>query len=257
VESFAPAAGADTFSVAPVPTRVTAPPPTTRADPPATAAPSPAPSAAPPSAASDPAGAVQSWQPQTVARLRRAVAVYATPGDRTAVGALAATTEFGNPRILPVVQLGGDWLRVQLPTRPNGSEGWIRARDAALDQVDDEVDVDLAARTLTWSRAGVVQLQVSAAVGAPASPTPVGRFFVTDVLPETPGGSYGAWVVALDAHSDAFTEFEGGDARIAIHGTDAPSSIGAGVSAGCVRLADAPLAQLAAALVAGTPVVVH
>jgi lipoprotein-anchoring transpeptidase ErfK/SrfK len=148
-------------------------------------------------------------------------------------------------------------LLVQLPTRPNGATGWIRARDAVLDRRTDHVDVDLATRTLMWTRGGVVQLVASVAIGAPASPTPPGEFFVTDVLPATAGSAYGSWVIALDAHSDAFTEFEGGDPRIAIHGTNDPSSIGNAASFGCVRVDDPALAALAGALQPGTVVVVH
>jgi lipoprotein-anchoring transpeptidase ErfK/SrfK len=163
-------------------------------------------------------------------------------------------TEFKNSRVLPVQQQGGDWLRVQLPTRPNGAEGWIRSKDATLDAVTDRVVVDLGERTLTWTRGGAVQLVATVAIGAPSSPTPTGTFFVTDVLPENPTGEYGAWVIALNAHSDAFTEFQGGDARIAIHGTDNPSSIGRAASAGCVRTEPGVLATLAQSLPAGTPV---
>jgi lipoprotein-anchoring transpeptidase ErfK/SrfK len=64
-------------------------------------------------------------------------------------------------------------------------------------------------------------------------------------------------VVALDGHSDAYATFEGGDARIAIHGTSDPSSVGQSVSNGCVRIADGPLDQLRGAVPLGTPVVVH
>ena len=152
-----------------------------------------------------------------------------------------------------MTQQGGGWLRVQLPTRPNGSQGWIRARDASLGVVDDRVVVDLASRTLIWSRGGVVQLQATVGVGGPSSPTPTGVFFVTDVLPGE-GPEYGAFIVALNGHSDVFTEFEGGDASIAIHGTNDPSSIGAAASSGCVRADPHTLAVLAASLAAGTPV---
>jgi hypothetical protein len=193
---------------------------------------------------------------QLVARIKpHVLAVYQKPGG-TASLALYNVTEFGSPRVLPVTQLGGDWLRVELPTRPNGSEGWIRASDASLATDDDLVEVHLSARSLEWWHQGVLELRTSVGIGSPASPTPTGSFFVTDVLPEQVGGGYGAWLVALDAHSDAFTEFQGGDARIAIHGTNDPGSIGAAVSSGCVRVADAPLARLAAGLPLGTPVLV-
>ena len=251
VESFAPADVPDTFDVRPIAPSVTMPPTTTvapAAAPATRASPTTQPQVA---VAEAPAGT------QLVARLVRTAGVYDQPGSTRATLAVAATTEFGTPRVLPVVQQGGDWLLVQLPTRPNGATGWIRASDAVLDTRADHVDVDLATRTLVWTRGGVVQLSAPVAIGAPASPTPPGAFFVTDVLRATPGGAYGAWLIALDAHSDAFTEFEGGDARIAIHGTNDPASIGNAASSGCVRVDDARLAVLAAALEPGTVVVVH
>jgi lipoprotein-anchoring transpeptidase ErfK/SrfK len=252
IESFAPADVPDTFEVQPVAPRITMPPTTTTLAPAKVPAARASPTTQPELAIADvPADA------QLVARLVRTAAVYDQPGGTRATRALAATTEFGTPRVLPVVQQGGDWLLVQLPTRPNGATGWIRSRDAVLDTRADRVDVDLATRTLVWTRRGVVQLVAPVAIGAPASPTPPGDMFVTDVLPATPGSEYGAWVIALDAHSDAFTEFEGGDPRIAIHGTNDPSSIGRAVSAGCVRVDDATLATLAGAFTPGTVVVVH
>jgi hypothetical protein len=183
--------------------------------------------------------------------------VYDQPGASRPTEALYSTTEFGNPRVLPITQLGGDWLRVLLPSRPNGSQGWVRMRDVTITTVGDAVDVDLSARHLVWSHAGSVRLDVTTSIGAPRSPTPTGTFFVTDILPSDPAGAYGAWVVALDGHSDAFTSFEGGDPRIAIHGTDAPSTIGAAASNGCLRVDASSLAMLAAALPLGTPVTIH
>ena len=251
IESFEPADTPDTFDIKPVAPRLVPPNITL----PASSAPTreATTSGSAPVAAPAPTTRAPAAPGQLVARLTtKTVYVYARPGDAQPVAALFSTTEFDNPRVLPVRQRGGDWLRVALPTRPNGSEGWIRARDATLDTVADKVVVDLAARTLTWTRNGEVQLHATVAIGAPASPTPTGSFFVTDVLPSS--GAYGDWVVALDAHSDTFTEFEGGDARIAIHGTNDPSSIGRAASSGCVRADAETLATLAAALPAGTPV---
>jgi len=181
-----------------------------------------------------------------------------SPGAPSAAFALPATTEFGHPRVLLTKQLRGDWVQVYLPLRPNGQLGWVRSRDVALTPIVDEVDVDLARSTLTWTRAGQVVLSVASAVGAPSTPTPRGTFFVTDVLPQSnPSGAYGAWIIALDAHSEALATFEGGDPRIAIHGTNDPSSIGHAVSNGCMRVDAGPLDALRAALLPGTPVVVH
>jgi lipoprotein-anchoring transpeptidase ErfK/SrfK len=258
VDSFEPSAAPDTFEVQPVAPRVTTAPTTTA---PTTTepvlAPRPASQQSPPTTTRAPDIVAESDDQQLVARLLRVAGVYTNPGDSRATSALASTTEFGTPVVLPVVQQGGDWLRVELPTRPNNSLGWIRARDASLNTVHDRVDVDLTAHKLAWTRDGRVMLQTTVGIGASASPTPPGDFFVTDVLPSSPGSAYGDWIVALNAHSDAYTEFEGGDARIAIHGTNDPSSIGRSVSNGCVRAPPQALASLAAGLAPGTPVIVH
>ena len=64
----------------------------------------------------------------TVARPTVDTEVFAVPGDGEPVQVLPARTEFGTPLALVVVDDGVDgWLEVQLPTRPNGSTGWIRA----------------------------------------------------------------------------------------------------------------------------------
>jgi hypothetical protein len=183
--------------------------------------------------------------------------VYPDPGLSPPSFSLTDVTDLGTPRVLLATAQTTGWVRVELPLRPNGSQGWVRASDVQLSPTYDEVDVDLGARTLTWSHDGSVAMRITVGIGAPSTPTPTGTFFVTDVLPEDPGGSYGAWLIALNAHSDAFDLFEGGDARIAIHGTNSPSSIGQAVSNGCIHVAAKPLATLAASLAPGTPVVVH
>jgi hypothetical protein len=205
-----------------------------------------------------PSASLPSPPPAIVARVTAPwLFVYPSEGATRPTNVLASVTEFGTPRVLLTTALRGDWIEVLLPTRPNGSEGWVRARDVSLAPVSDSVDVNLATRTLTWTRGGQAVLQTTVGVGAPSTPTPTGTFFVTDILPEDANGSYGAWLVALNAHSDAFTTFEGGDPRIALHGTNDPSSIGRAVSSGCVHVAAGPIAALAAGLVPGTPVIVH
>jgi lipoprotein-anchoring transpeptidase ErfK/SrfK len=67
-----------------------------------------------------------------------------------------------------------------------------------------------------------------------------------------PRGAYGAWIIA-----EALTTFDGGDPRIAIHGTNDPASIGRPELNRCVRVDTGPLDALRAALMPGTPVVIH
>jgi lipoprotein-anchoring transpeptidase ErfK/SrfK len=236
--------------VAPAPDPVT-PAPTTL--PPPTVPPSAAPTTGAPAPSAPPAR-----PPAVVAHLVTDVTpVYLQRDDAAPAFGLRSSTELGSPRVLLTAAVEGDRVEVFLPLRPNSSVGWVHAADVQLTTVDDLVDVDLAARTMTWMQGGRIVLQTTAGIGSPTTPTPTGTFFVTDVIGANPAEGRGRWIVALNGHSDAYDTFEGGDARIAIHGTSDPSSIGRAVSNGCVRIDDGPLDQLRAALPLGTPVVIH
>ncbi len=191
------------------------------------------------------------------ARTTTELAVYAARGDAAPVATLPATTEFGTTRVVLVEKRKGAWAKVLLPERPNQSTGWIRAADVELRRVTDTVDVDLTSRTLTWRRGGEVVLTTPIATGAPETPTPTGRFYVTDLLDTPDSGGYGPFAIGLSAHSDTLSEFGGGDGQIGVHGTADPSSIGQAVSHGCVRVPNEVIAQLATNLPLGTPVTVR
>jgi lipoprotein-anchoring transpeptidase ErfK/SrfK len=63
-------------------------------------------------------------------------------------------------------------------------------------------------------------------------------------------------VLAVSAHSEVLTRWpEGGP--IAIHGTNAPWTIGQAATHGCVRVRNETLTRLFAATAGGTPVVIH
>jgi hypothetical protein len=196
-------------------------------------------------------------RPRLTARAAEPLPVYAQRGDHDPSSILAASTDFGTTRVLLVTKRRGHWLKVRLPVRPNGSTGWVRTRDVELRPVADTVVVDLTARTLTWTRAGIMLLQTPIAIGAPDTPTPQGRFYVTDLLDTPDGGAYGPYAVGLAAHSDELTEFGGGDGQIGLHGTSDPSSIGQAVSHGCVRVPNDVIVQLATSVPLGTPVTIR
>jgi len=200
--------------------------------------------------------------PTVVAQVQPAgVSVYRNPGDGHAAEILSGHTEFGTPRVMPTIEARGDWIQVELPTRPNGSTGWIRTASVTLVTIRDRIEIDRGSQALTWLRDGQAVGTVNAAVGAPISPTPAGTFFVTDVLPatavETSTGQYGVWVIALNGFSETYTTLGGRDARLAIHGTDQPASLGQAVSDGCVRIGAGPLDTLAHNVALGTPVVIR
>jgi len=119
-----------------------------------------------------------------------------------------------------------------------------------VSSVPDRIVVSLANRTLRWFHDGVAALEATVGVGSPQDPTPPAEYYVTDVLPSS--GAYGPFIIALNGHSDALTDFEGGDPRLAIHGTDNPATIGAAASFGCVHVPNGIDRELAAAMQPGT-----
>lgn len=205
------------------------------------------------------AAPVASAEPGTsVARPVTDTEVFAAPGAAGPSMVLPARNEFGSSLALVVVDdTTPGWLRVSLPVRPNGTTGWIRAEGVERRQVTLAVHVDLAARRLVVSDAGTSVLETPVAVGAAATPTPTGTFFVVDKLDTgRADGPYGPYAFGLSAHSDVLTEFAGGDGQVGIHGTADPGSIGNAVSNGCIRVPNDVAVALEAMLPLGTPVTV-
>lgn len=170
------------------------------------------------------------------------------------------TTEFGSSRRLGVVRRDGRWLGVTTPELPNGTLGWIDRRAAAVrvERTRWSIHADVSSRSIVLRRAGKAVRRLRVAVGRPGSATPTGRFAVTDKLS---GGSYGPYygccILALSATQPNTPPGWTGGNRMAIHGTDDPSSIGAASSAGCLRAADGELELLMRRVPVGTPVVIR
>jgi len=149
------------------------------------------------------------------------------------------------------------WYRVQLPIKPNGSTGWVRASAVRLEPVRTRIDVDVSARTLTLYRSGRVVLTAPVAVGSTATPTPVGRYYVNQrLVPADPNGPFGPAALGVSAYSNVLTGWAQGG-PIGIHGTNEPWSIGRAVSNGCIRLPNTTLERVFRLAPAGTPVTIH
>jgi hypothetical protein len=149
------------------------------------------------------------------------------------------------------------WYRVQLPIRPNGAVGYVRASSLELEQVDLRIEVDLSRRQLTLFRSGRRVLRATVAVGSSATPTPIGRYYVNQrLVPLDKSGPYGPGAIGISACSPVLTGWvQGGP--VAIHGTNEPWSIGRAVSNGCIRLPNETLSRLFAIVPAGTQVIIH
>jgi lipoprotein-anchoring transpeptidase ErfK/SrfK len=150
---------------------------------------------------------------------------------------------------------GRPWIRVRLPVRPNGTQGWIpqdvvRVRRTAL-----RLRVDLSDRRLTLYRDGRVYRRVRVAVGRPEYPSPVGRFAVAELIrTRTPGAFLGPVVLPLTGFSERLNEYAGGNGRVAIHGTSVPQFLGTRASHGCIRVHNSDIVAIARIVRPGTPV---
>ncbi len=146
------------------------------------------------------------------------------------------------------------WLKAELPLKPNGVTGWIRARDVDVASVQTRILVDLSARRVTLFRAGRPVLSSRAAIGAPATPTPTGRYYVNQrLVPTEKNGPFGPGAIGISAFSEVLTGWTQGG-PVAIHGTNAPWLIGGAVSNGCIRLPNDALRKFFKLALAGSPV---
>ncbi|HEY3021220.1 MAG TPA: L,D-transpeptidase [Solirubrobacteraceae bacterium] len=175
------------------------------------------------------------------ARVVAATALRDAP-EGAVVARVRPRTEFGSPRVLPVVRRQGRWLGVIATERANGRLAWVPTARVELVREPVRIDVDLSARELRVVAGGRAMLRMTVGVGSPATPTPTGWFAVTDGL--RGWGPYGCCIVALSGHQTRLAQgWTGGD-RLAVHGTSAPSTVGAAASLGCLRAAKADMRRL-------------
>ena len=191
------------------------------------------------------------------ARLLEPTALRAAPGGRS-LHRLAIRTEFGSRRVLAVTARRDGWLRVIAPERPNGREGWIPERRARMGGTDVSLHVDRSARELAVRRDGRVVRRFPVAVGRPGTPTPTGRFAVTDKLhPDSADSPYGCCALALSGHQTKLLPgWPGGD-RLAIHATPQEETVGTPVSLGCMRGRERDIRRLMRTVPVGAPVFVR
>jgi lipoprotein-anchoring transpeptidase ErfK/SrfK len=191
-----------------------------------------------------------------VAHVRtRRVAIYTSPRAKRPVLVLRKRDPRGTQRAFLVRTKKEKWLRVYLPTRPNGSVGWVRKRAVRTYTNGYRLVVRLRTNKLSLWRGDERLATWPVAAGKRATPTPRGVFYIVELLkPRRPNGAYGPYAFGLSAHSTILKRFAGGDGRVGIHGTNQPSLIGSDVSSGCIRLQNPAIRRLARILPLGTPV---
>jgi hypothetical protein len=186
---------------------------------------------------------------------RRGLTLRDRPGGKV-VAHLRPRTEYGSPTVVWAPERRGRWLGVISTAAGNNRIAWLDAqRDRPrMWRSPLSLRADLSARSLELRRGAKVVRRIPIGVGAPGTPTPVGRFTVTDKLIPGPRHSYyGCCLFALSGHQPNLRPGWAGGDRIAIHG----GSTGGAASAGCMHASDADLRRLMKVIPVGTPVYIE
>lgn len=157
-------------------------------------------------------------------------------------GAQVGTVGFwyGYPMTMPIVAEQGDWLKIQLPERPNGKTGWVRAADVERSSSPWRMVLKLSETRLYVYKDGEEVWNAPVGIGKDTTRTPTGSYFVAVIEEPGPAG-YGPIVLNLNAHSEDIESWQGsGDAITAFHGPFGAEELirsgGGKVSNGCVRM---------------------
>jgi lipoprotein-anchoring transpeptidase ErfK/SrfK len=190
---------------------------------------------------------------------RGLVRVYRRPRGK-AFARFGALNQNGVPTVFAALDavLGprcrAAWYRVRVPMKPNGRTGYVRARVVNLRRLHSQIVVDLSTRRLTLYRRGRVLLSTTTAIGAPATPTPRGSFYIDQRFKEPdPNGPYGWAAIGISAFSEVLRGWPQGG-PVAIHGTNRPSLLGLPVSNGCIRVSNEAIQRIWRLAPTGTPV---
>jgi len=193
------------------------------------------------------------------ARLPR-VLVYAEPDAETQpMELLANPNENDAPLVFLVdgTDVSGELVPVFLPVPPNGSTGWVRARDVSLVANPYHIRVELTAHKLTVTNGSEVVLDTTVGVGTADAPTPGGVYYIKELLqPPDPNGVYGVYAYGLSGFTnnpDVAEQFGDGGV-IGLHGTNQPELLGQDVSHGCIRVTNEVITEMVSYLPLGTPV---
>jgi hypothetical protein len=160
----------------------------------------------------------------------------ATPGGPK-VGTVKES--WGGPSTRPVLDQQNGWVQIRLESRPNGSTGWIPLQNVTLSNTAYHIVISICRRSLTLYQGPTAVYSAPVGVGRQQWPTPTGASFVDSIV-NTPARQqyiYGPTVLIMGTHSNVFTDFDGGDGTVAIHGypSDPGSTRGVMSSHGCVR----------------------
>ena len=184
--------------------------------------------------------------------------VYAGPTGKQRLVDLTNPLLPGVPLVL--AQEGGvrnHRIPVALPVRPNNIVGWVNRYDVKVRPDHWRIAIYRSKHRLLVWKDQTLMGSFPVAVGKPSTPTPSGIFYL--LVKMTSWGDYGPWLMPTSGFSDVYQTFglNGGDAAIAIHGTNEDSSVGHSISHGCIRMHNRDVSLIAPVLSVGTLVQIH
>jgi hypothetical protein len=201
---------------------------------------------------------VARWAPV----LRPAVARVLPRPRAPVVARISTLTPEGTTNILLVIGTRRDatrelWVHVRLPVLPNDTTGWVpRSALGGYRFVRTHLLIDLRSLQAILYRGREVVFHAPVGVGAKGTATPVGRFYIRDLLTRYASRFYGPVAFGTSARSPVLTDWPAGG-YVGIHGTNEPQLIPGRISHGCIRLRNPDIRRLAALMPIGTPVTVE
>lgn len=170
----------------------------------------------------------------------RETPVYDQPAGQAI--ARVETQQFGDAWF-PVIDDQEGWVQVLLPSKPNGSTGWLRADDVERARTPYLVRVHLGSMTLELLRGGQSVGEWTIGIGKDSAPTPTGRTYLMGAFRD-PNQSFSPVILPLGAHSPTLDSFGGGPGTVAIHTWPTDDVYGTASSDGCLRVPPAALDRL-------------
>jgi hypothetical protein len=161
--------------------------------------------------------------------------VYQDKGGRPM--AKLPVVQVGSPTWVPVIAEQGDWTQILLPSRPNGSTGWVFTANSVVESAHNPFTVTVRrdAFELELFTGGRSVGRWTIGIGNPKFPTPTGRAFIIASIAETVT-TYSPIILPLSFHSDSHQTYWWGPGTVGIHTWPDNSFLGKAESEGCIRV---------------------
>lgn len=171
---------------------------------------------------------------------RQELAVFTAPGG-------PALARIGPEQVgqtwLPVIAEQPGWVQVLLPSRPNGSTGWLPATGLDRAVTPYLVRVHLRSLSMELLNQGRLRGEWTIGIGKESAPTPPGRTFLLGSFSDRKQ-KYSPVILPLGTHSPTLDSFGGGPGTVAIHTWPTDDVFGTRSSDGCIRVPRDALDQL-------------